>query len=113
MLSRLCRSGLCLLAVTSVAGRELQAQADSLYHPTAVDTITLSGPLVLGYFPPVTQAQVDSDESLASALSHVEFALDDARKCLPKDSVAVDLAFATTLVVLDGDQVVLDQLVIV
>lgn len=35
----------------------------------------------------------------------MEFALEDARKCLPHDSVDIHLAFATTLVVLWPDSI--------
>jgi hypothetical protein len=93
---------LLALGLLAAAPKPALSQVDSVFQPQVVETVTVVKPLVLAFFPPVTQAQVDSDESLSEALSHVEFAMDDARHCLPRDSVDVDIAFATTLVVIDG-----------
>jgi hypothetical protein len=87
-----------LLAVTLVSAGV--AQDSPIRTRTAVESVTITRPSVIGYFPPITQAEVDSDEGWGSALAHLEFALDDARKCLPRDSVDVHLVFATTLVLL-------------
>jgi len=76
-------------------------QVSKPLFPVVIETVTVTRPLVLGYFAPVTQAQVNTDEGIASALSHVQFALDDARHCLAADSVEVGIVFATSLVVND------------
>ncbi len=96
---------LCLLGVLLIAPASASDQSTSLHARVAVESVTVVRPTVIGFFPPVTQAEVDTDEAWGSALSHVEFALEDARKCLPHDSVDIHLAFATTLVVLWPDSI--------
>jgi len=50
-------------------------------------TIAVKGPLVVGFFPPYSKDEEESD-SIVEGLAHVEFALDDISKCL-KDKKAV------------------------
>jgi hypothetical protein len=47
----------------------------------------VKGPLVVGFFPPYSKDEEESD-GIVEGLAHVEFALDDISKCL-KDKKAV------------------------
>jgi hypothetical protein len=78
----------------------IAAQDAAIDARVAVESVTVIRPTVIGFFPPVTQTEVDRNESLSSALAHVQWALEDARKCLPRDSVDVKLVYATTLVLI-------------
>jgi hypothetical protein len=45
-------------------------------------TVNVSGPLVLGFFPPFTKAEEQADDGgISEGIAHVQFALEDIAKC--------------------------------
>jgi hypothetical protein len=89
-----------LLASLLVVPNPATAQDPSSRVSLAVDSVAVTRLTVIGFFPPLTQSQLDTDETWSSALSQVQFALADARECLPRDTVDFLLVYATTLVIL-------------
>jgi hypothetical protein len=60
---------------------------------------------VVGFFPPVTQDQIDGQEGVSEGLAHLEFALADTLKCLKEAGVLAEaeVVLARSIVVLqDG-----------
>lgn len=66
-------------------------------------TVTVSGPTIVGFFPPVTQKEIDEDDGgLREGTAHVTFALEDIEKCLAPRKLTVSLEFTRSLLVTDG-----------
>jgi len=50
--------------------------------------IVVDGPLVVGYFPPVTQEEMDdSDNGAVEGMAHVNFSVEDTLKCLEDSGI--------------------------
>jgi len=65
-------------------------------------TITIDGPAVIGFFPPVRQVGDDNpDDGVIEGTAHLSFALEDTQGCLKKSGVTarVSLETASALVV--------------
>jgi len=74
---------------------------------TRTVTITIDGPAVIGFFPPVSQLGDDNpDDGVIEGTAHLSFALEDTDSCLKKSGVTarVSLETASTLVVKENGQ---------
>jgi len=60
--------------------------------------VRITGPTVIGFFPPVSQADLDDYATGASSgVSHVRFALSDTAKCLREIKPVVHFVFARSV----------------
>ena len=71
----------------------------------SAEPIVVRGPTVIGFFPPLGQAEFDDPTSGASeGLAHLQFALSDVAKCLEPISPEIRLELARQLTVqVDGE----------
>lgn len=79
-------------------------QSNPKAAPVNVATVVVKGPLIVGFFPPVTQAEMeDPNTGTSEGIAHVRFALEDTLKCLKASGVSAtaQLELATTLIVMD------------
>jgi hypothetical protein len=60
--------------------------------------VVVKGPTVIGFFPPVNEADLDETPELGKALSEFTSALEAASDCLGPHGIAVRAAFADVLV---------------
>ena len=70
--------------------------------------VIVNGPVVVGYFPPVTDEEMNNPDSGAGeGIAHVRFALDDTLKCLKTSGVEarVQLEIVKSLKVTEGTSV--------
>ena len=66
-------------------------------------TISVTGPAAVGFFPPVTQEELDNDDGgIREGTAHVGFALEDLEKCLAPRKLDVRFEFARSLTIVDG-----------
>jgi hypothetical protein len=67
--------------------------------------VKLEGPLLVGFFPPVTQKELDDPMSgAAEGMAHVRFALEDALKCLQASGISAKATFvvARSIIIDEG-----------
>jgi hypothetical protein len=79
------------VAFTSVANDSTESQAV---------VISVTGPTVIGFFPPTTQAQMDDvDSGFSEGIADVRFALEDINKCLAliRPTIRLELTRSITL----------------
>jgi hypothetical protein len=88
--------------------RPVQAQstttataADSTSEPE--DQVTVSGPMAIGFFPPITEKEWDEDGGgLSEGHAHLGFALEDVRECLTPRRISLQIKMTRSLSVKDG-----------
>jgi len=68
----------------------------------SIETISITGPLIVAFLPPFTAEQSQSDAAV-EAEAHVQFALSDAQRCLGQRPVPIRVVHAKELVVVDSD----------
>jgi len=64
----------------------------------------VKGPLVVGFFPPYSKDEEESD-GIVEGLAHVEFALDDISKCLKDKKAVFRLDVTRRITLRDGKSV--------
>jgi hypothetical protein len=80
------------LFLTSISAAAGNAHAEN----ARVARVSVAGPMVIGFFPPVFDEAPDSGAE--EGLAHLEFALSDVAKCLESRSVLVRAEIAQVLV---------------
>ena len=65
--------------------------------------IRIDRPMVVGFFPNVTQAEIDADDSLQSAVEHFISALQDTAKCMEASGIPVPAACADRIIFREGN----------
>jgi hypothetical protein len=87
-------------AVICIAvGVAIPSLADNATRDQGV-AIAVTGPLVIGFFPPTTQTEMDdADSGFSEAIAHVCFALEDINKCLAalRPTIRLELTRSITL----------------
>lgn len=81
------------------------AAADNELLGAREASVKVDGPVIVGYFPRVSEKEMEDPTSGASeGLAHVSFALEDTLKCLKAAGIVAraKLEMATALVVTDG-----------
>src|SRR5438128_1864432 len=69
-------------------------------------TVDVKGPLVLGFFPPFTKAEVAADDGgISEGLAHVRFALENIAKCYGDNAASYRLEVTRSVTLRDGKQV--------
>jgi hypothetical protein len=72
----------------------------------ATDSIVLvvvSGPTIVGFFPPISQTNLDHDDGgISEGVAHVQFALEDVEKCLAPRKLNKRFEYAHSIVISDG-----------
>ena len=64
---------------------------------------SVSGPTVVGFFPPVSQKEIEDDTSGArEGIAHVRFSLEDVVSCLAPRAITTRLEFTHSLTIKDG-----------
>jgi hypothetical protein len=99
---RIGHAALLALACTAVAiGQTPSPQAASSHSRPDESAISVKGPVVVAFFPPVTQKQIDSEEGVSEGISHLRYALSDTVKCLKLAGVPVKarLVFSHSILV--------------
>lgn len=78
----------------------LVGRAESTPKPeySVIVKVIVSGPTVVGFFPPVTQEQIVRGNGAGEGLAHLNFALSDVAKCLQAKNPSVSLELAHVLV---------------
>lgn len=99
--------GLALLLVVSVplgaAGCDLeQGKAATSVHSASdvnagKDVVSVTGPTLIGFFPEVSQKDVDADQDLAEVLSDFQYHLGGAREHLERKGVSVYELYTTEI----------------
>jgi hypothetical protein len=59
--------------------------------------VVIDRPTVIGYFPPAADSAAAEEDGYAEGVAHVGFALQDAEKCLGRDSARVALVVDTAV----------------
>ena len=90
--------GVCLLLLT--ASRPVAGEPE----PGVVE-VAVAGPMAIGFYPPVSDAEIEEDPGTREGLAHLEFALSDVAKCLKSQGVSVRAELARILVLRVGDTV--------
>ena len=71
--------------------------------PEPEDRAIVSGPMAIGFFPPITQKDRGEDDgSLSEAYSHLGFALEDVQNCLAPRRITLVIKITRSLLVMDG-----------
>lgn len=83
----------------------LPACTTSMFSALNLRRIVVAGPTVIGFFPAVPEAELNSDEALGSALEHLEMSLDACDACLGPKGVRVQTVLADQIAIVDGDHV--------
>ena len=52
--------------------------------------------MIIGFFPPSTDAELRTDDGTIEGLAHLRFAIEDAVKCVAEDGKIVDAAIVLT-----------------
>ena len=79
----------------------LTASACVAAHPPV--RVAVSGPTAIGFFPPVSQSEVDHDDGgIREGVAHVQFALEDLEQCLAPRKVKLRFEYARSLIISDG-----------
>ena len=73
-------------------------------HGAAREVITATDPLVIGFAPSVTEAGLENDAALRSALEHWAWGLENAAACLKSSGIGVKTIHADTLTVSSNNQ---------
>jgi hypothetical protein len=81
------------LVLLAAASEVLPAETE----PGVVE-VTVAGPMVIGFFPPVSDEEIEANPGTREGLAHLEFALSDAAKCLKSLGVSVRGELARVLV---------------
>jgi hypothetical protein len=68
-------------------------------EPVIAAVVVIKGPTIIGFFPPVTDLELDNDPALSTALDRFTVALEDANGCFAPRGVAVRAAFAEALAI--------------
>lgn len=86
-------------AVAAVGGCSLHR------HDAAAKTahVVIDGPTIIGFFPTVTDKEIETDDGINSALEHWEWALENAERCFGPKGVHVQKVFADKLL-LESDR---------
>lgn len=67
-------------------------------------SVTIEGPTVIGFFPPVTQADLGNDNGgLSEAIAHLNFALQNIATCLGREKAAVSFEYTDSITLSNGD----------
>jgi hypothetical protein len=66
--------------------------------------IDVTGPLVIGFFPPFTKTE-ESEDGVIEGLAHMRFALDDIAECIADTSTTYRLDVTRSIVLRDGKRV--------
>lgn len=91
----------CVAGLACGGGPYLGAAVGGFVLGIAADppgTIEVSGPTVVGFFPPVSQAELEAEPAISEALAHLRFALDDVSDCLASIQPQVHLQLTAELV---------------
>lgn len=75
------------------------ATGTALEGSSASATVTVDGPMAIGFFPPMTRAQWDADLDgrLAQEMSDIEIALGDIKACVGVEGFATELLTARVI----------------
>ena len=99
-------AGLFFSAAVGCVERRVEIPNDSVQNETRPATTTrvieVHKPMAVGFLPMVTQADVNADESLRSALEHLAYAIDDMTKCLRPEGISVQTVRAELLIFQDA-----------
>src|SRR5688500_14547720 len=69
-------------------------------------TVDVNGPLVIGFFPPFTEAEQAADDGgIREGLAHLRFALEDIAKCYGNKAATYRLEITRSVILRDGRQV--------
>jgi hypothetical protein len=90
-----------LLAVLLVSVFQLGAYAQRARPEQGPITVDLTGPLILGFFPPFTEAEAAEDR-IIEGLAHVRFALEDISRCYKNDSATYRLDVTRSVTLREG-----------
>jgi hypothetical protein len=87
------------LAVAVATSIAIPASAEPGNEPSSKPArkeavVQITAPVLFGFFPPVSDAELDSNEGLASALEHFEWALEKSQGCLAGKGVEVRAVYA-------------------
>jgi hypothetical protein len=100
--------GLLACSVVGCAERRVEAPTDHAKsqgeQTSATQVIEVHGPMAVGFFPIVTQAGVDADDEVRSALEHFGCAIEDMTKCLRPKGIPVQAVQAEAVIFNDGDR---------
>lgn len=109
---RLVRMTVAMIGLAACGGEAGSAapQADRRADPdpaqrAAPDTtalVVIDRPTVVGFFPPAADSAGAEEEGYSEGVAHVGFALEDAEKCLGRDSARVALVVDTAVRIRDG-----------
>jgi hypothetical protein len=69
-----------------------------------IQVIEVTGPMVIGFFPDVSDQEIEADLGIAAALDHFSIALENTAACLEGTDVAVRAMFGDRLVVMNGQR---------
>src|SRR5262245_13742937 len=58
------------------------------------EAIRIDRPMVVGFFPNVSQAEIDADDGLQSAVEHFVSALEDTANCMEASGIPVRAVYA-------------------
>jgi hypothetical protein len=87
--------------IAKVGDAQPALQAPTDRHTEA---IRVDRPMVVGFFPYFTQADIDADEGLQSALEHFRYAIEDTAECLEASAIPVKAVYAESIVFENGDR---------
>jgi hypothetical protein len=68
----------------------------------AAALVTVSGPTIIGFFPPASRGEIDQDDGLREGMAHVQFALEDLQSCLSPRKLVTRFELTRSLSLRDG-----------
>ena len=74
------------------------AIADHKSSDLVVVEVEIIGPAIVGFFPPVTAEQIDTQPGTREGIAHLEFAIADAKQCFAPRPVMVRGVLADVLI---------------
>jgi hypothetical protein len=89
------------LVISAAASLVLLVIAPQILHSkteSGAVQVDVAGPMVIGFFPPVSDEDVASSSGTREGLAHLEFALSDVAKCLKSRGVSVRVERTRALV---------------
>jgi hypothetical protein len=97
------------MVLASVAAVCFIASDEGLADP-GLSVVRVARPTVIGFFPPVSQADLDDYSTGASSgVSHVRYALSETAKCLRQIKPIIRFVFARTVVLeVRGERITID-----
>ena len=101
---RLLRTLRGLVAVAGLTSCRAQPLADPFAHVPDSAWVTVTTPTIVGFFPLVTDAEIERDEDLAMALDNVAYHLGTATDSLEAQGFAVTMRAGDTLWFRNGDR---------